>query len=73
MNGNGFKYDSKTTLQSTKVYRKAVYNVAFDHKSKGFDNNNSQECLGYIANYAISIINYLILLKNGLVTGVGTQ
>jgi len=52
MNGNGFKFGSKTTLQSTKVYRKAVYSVAFDHKSKGFDNNNSQGCLGYIANCA---------------------
>ena len=50
MNGNGFKFGSKTTLQSTKVLRKAVYSVAFDHKSKGFDNNNSQGCDGYIAN-----------------------
>ena len=31
-----------------KVY--TVYNVAFDHKSKGFDNNNTQGCTGYIAN-----------------------
>ena len=58
MNGNGFKFGSKTTLQSTKVYRKAVYSVAFDHKSKGFDNNNSQGCLGYIANCASFNINY---------------
>ena len=50
MNGNGFKFGSKTTAQSTKVYRKAVYSVAFDHKSKGFDNNNSKGCTGYIAN-----------------------
>ena len=50
MNGNGFKFGSKTTAQSTSVYRKAVYSVAFDHKSKGFDNNNSKNCLGYIAN-----------------------
>ena len=50
MNGNGFKFGSKTTAQSTSVYRKAVYSVAFDHKSKGFDNNNSQGCTGYIAN-----------------------
>ena len=50
MNGNGFKFGSKTTLQSTKVLRKAVYSVAFDHKSKGFDNNNSQGCNGHIAN-----------------------
>ena len=52
MNGNGFKFGSKTTAQSTQVYRKAVYSVAFDHKSKGFDNNNSQGCTGYIANCA---------------------
>ncbi len=52
MNGNGFKFGSKTTLRSPKVYRKAVYSVAFDHKSKGFDNNNSQDCTGYIANCA---------------------
>ena len=50
MNGNGFKFGSKTTAQSTSVYRKAVYSVAFDHKSKGFDNNNSEGCTGYIAN-----------------------
>ena len=50
MNGNGFKFGSKTTAQSTSVYRKAVYSVAFDHKAKGFDNNNSQGCTGYIAN-----------------------
>ena len=50
MNGNGFKFGSKTTAQSPQVYRKAVYSVAFDHKSKGFDNNNSQGCTGYIAN-----------------------
>ena len=50
MNGNGFKFGSKTTAQSPQVYRRAVYSVAFDHKSKGFDNNNSQKCTGYIAN-----------------------
>jgi hypothetical protein len=50
MNGNGFKFGSKTTAQSTKVLRKAVFSVAFDHKSKGFDNNNSKGCTGYIAN-----------------------
>jgi hypothetical protein len=50
MNGNGFKFGSKTTVQSTSVRRKAVYSVAFDHKSKGFDNNNSKGCTGYIAN-----------------------
>ena len=41
MNGNGFKFGSKTTAQSTSVVRTADYCVAFDHKSKGFDSNNS--------------------------------
>ena len=41
MNGNGFKFGSKTTQQSTSVIRQAEYSVAFGHKSKGFDNNNS--------------------------------
>ena len=52
MNGNGFKFGSKTTEQSTKVKRTANYCVAFDHKSKGFDNNNSKGCAGYISNCA---------------------
>ena len=52
MNGNGFKFGSKTTEQSTNVKRTANYCVAFDHKSKGFDNNNSQGCTGYISNCA---------------------
>ena len=50
MNGNGFKFGSKTTAQSTSVKRTADYCVAFDHKAKGFDNNNSQGCTGYITN-----------------------
>ena len=50
MNGNGFKFGSKTTAQNTNVKRTADYCVAFDHKSKGFDNNNSQKCSGYITN-----------------------
>ena len=41
MNRNEFKFCSKTTQQSTSVIRQAEYSVAFDHKSKGFDNNNS--------------------------------
>ena len=52
MNGNGFKFGSKTTVQSTDVVRTAEYCVAFDHKSKGFDNNNSQKCSGYFSNCA---------------------
>jgi hypothetical protein len=50
MNGNGFKFGSKTTAQSESVVRTAEYSVAFDHKSKGFDNNNSQKCSGYFSN-----------------------
>ena len=50
MNGNGFKFGSKTTEQSESVKRTAEYCVAFDHKSKGFDNNNSQKCSGYFSN-----------------------
>ena len=48
MNGSGFTFGSKTTPKNSTVYRKAVYCVAFDHKSKGFDNNNSERCTGYI-------------------------
>ena len=48
MNGSGFTFGSETTPKNSTVYRKAVYCVAFDHKSKGFDNNNSERCTGYI-------------------------
>ena len=50
MNGNGFKFNFKTTDQSTSVKRSADYSIAFYHKSKGFDNNNSKGCTGYINN-----------------------
>ena len=50
MNGNGFKFGSKTTEQSPSVIRTAEYCVAFGHKSKGFDNNNSQKCTGIFSN-----------------------
>ena len=50
MNGNGFKFGSKTTPQNANVIRTAEYCVAFGHKSKGFDNNNSQKCSGYFSN-----------------------
>mgnify|MGYP006873024035 FL=1 len=52
MNGNGFKFGSKTTQKSSSVKRTADYSIAFDHKSKGFDNNNSEQCTGYITNCA---------------------
>ena len=50
MNGNGFKFGSINTPQSTSIYRKAVYSVAFDHKQQGFNNNNSKSIKGYFAN-----------------------
>ena len=50
MNGNGFKFGSKITAQDPRVKRTAEWSVAFDHKSKGFDNNNSQKCTGYFSN-----------------------
>ena len=50
MNGNGFKFGSKITAQDPSVKRTAEWSVAFDHKSKGFDNNNSQKCTGYFTN-----------------------
>ena len=50
MNGNGFKFGSKITAQDPSVIRTAEWSVAFDHKSKGFDNNNSQKCTGSFSN-----------------------
>ena len=50
MNGNGFKFGSKTTAKNPSVIRTADYCVSFDHKSKGFDNNNSEKCSGYFSN-----------------------
>ena len=50
MNGKGFKFGSKITAQDLSAKRTAEWCVAFDHKSKGFDNNNSQNCIGYFTN-----------------------
>ena len=50
INGNGFKFGSKITAQSPSVKRTAEWSIAFDHKGKGFDNNNSQKCTGYFTN-----------------------
>jgi hypothetical protein len=65
MNGNGFKFGSKTTDRSASVKRTADYCVAFDHKAKGFDNNNSQDCSGYITNCVAfnNNINYQLPYK----------
>ena len=60
MNGSGFKFGSSATSQSIGVKKIDDYCVAFDHKGKGFDNNDSKKCVGYISNCAAfkSNINY---------------
>ena len=58
MNGNGFKFGSKYTPQSTNIKRTADYSVAFDHKTKGFDNNNSEKCTGSFTN-CVSFNNHI--------------
>ena len=50
MSGNGFKFGSKMTVKDPSIKRTAEWSVAFDNKSKGFDNNNSQKCTGYFIN-----------------------
>ena len=50
MNGNGFKFGSKETATDGSVTRNAYYSVAFDHKAKNFDNNNSENCAAYFSN-----------------------
>ena len=52
MNGNGFNFGVNTYVES--VY----YCLAFDHKSKGFFNNDSQKRVGYFK-YSISFQNYI--------------
>ena len=77
MNGNGFKFGSKTTQKSTSVKRTADFSIAFNHKSKGFDNNNSEKCTGYITNFVSfnNNINYQLpyTFAKCQITGVGTQ
>ncbi len=50
MNGNGYKLGSAYTEKSTNVKRTADYCVAFDHKGRGFDNNNSEKSAGAFTN-----------------------
>jgi len=50
MNPNGFKLGSAFTPKDASIIRNCDYCVVFDHKSKGFDNNNSQKCSGYFTN-----------------------
>ena len=52
MNPNGFKFGSAYTPKNTSIKRNCDYCAAFDHKGKGFDNNNSQKCSGYFTNCA---------------------
>ena len=77
MNGNAFKFGSKTIQKSAIVKRTADYSIAFVFKSKGFDNNNREQCTGILLTVLPSItilnINCLILLPNGQITEVGTQ
>ena len=72
MNGNAFKFGSKTTQKSAIVKRTADYSISFDLKSKGFDNNNREQCTGILLTVLPSItilnINYLILLPNDQIT-----
>ena len=48
MNGKGFKFGSKTTQQSTCLKSISEFIIVFNHKSKNFDNNNSEKYTGYI-------------------------
>ena len=52
MNPNGFKFGSAYTPKDASIKRNCDYCAAFDHKGKGFDNNNSQNCSGYFTNCA---------------------
>ena len=50
MNQNGFKFGSSLTPKDPSIIRSCDYCAAFDHRGKGFDNNNSQNCTGYFTN-----------------------
>ena len=39
----GINFSLNFTAQESNVKRTAKWSVTFDHKSKGFDNNNSQK------------------------------
>ena len=62
MNGNGFKLGSEFTLKSPEIKRTLEYCVVFDHKNKGFDNNNSEKCTGSFTNCVAfnNLINYTL-------------
>ena len=50
--GNGFQFGFASTPEPSTIQRKAELSVAFDHKSKGFDNNYSKKYQGYFTNCA---------------------
>jgi hypothetical protein len=50
MNPNGFKFGSAYTPQNADIIRTCDFCAVFDHRGKGFDNNNSQKCTGYFTN-----------------------
>ena len=50
MNPNGFKFGSAYTPKDQSIIRSCDYCAAFNHRGKGFDNNNSQNCTGYFTN-----------------------
>jgi hypothetical protein len=50
MSGNGYKLGSFITPKNPQVKRTADYCIAFDNKSKGFDNNHTEKCTGSFTN-----------------------
>ena len=48
--GNGFQFGFAYSPDVTSIKRIAELSVAFDHKSKGFDNNFSKKYIGYFSN-----------------------
>ena len=50
--GNGFQFGFAYSPAPSTIQRMAELSVAFDHKSKGFDNNYSKKYQGYITNCA---------------------
>jgi hypothetical protein len=60
ISSSGFTFGSKTTQKSADVKKTADFSIAFDHRSIGFDNNDSGQCTGYISNCAAfkNKINY---------------
>ena len=49
LSSSGFTFGSKTTAKNADVKKTASFCIAFDHKSIGFDNNDSEQCTGDIS------------------------